>query len=284
MLIDMHVHPIYYKLICDNDNELAFRSNTFGVFKQAPMSFEEIFAEMDYGGVDKAALLALDVSTESGGYVVSNEQIAKIVAAYPNRFFGFASVDPHRKDAIEALDYAFGDLQLLGLKLNPSKQRFYPTDEIMEPIYRLCERYNKPIIFHAGLSWEPDAPTKFSQPLAFEEVLIRHPDLRCCLAHFGWPWVRETVMLMLKYPNVYTDTSVLFLDSPEESMRRLFTIDMGPHWYERSLRNQVMFASNTPRFRAFKLKRSLDKVEMREEARQALYSENAIRFIFGGAQ
>lgn len=284
MLIDMHVHPIYYKLICDNDNELAFRSNTFGVFKQAPMSFEEIFAEMDYGGVDKAALLALDVSTESGGCVVSNEQIAKIVAAYPNRFFGFASVDPRRKDAVEELDYAFGDLQLLGLKLNPSKQRFYPTDEIMEPIYRLCEKYNKPIIFHSGLSWEPDAPTKFSQPLAFEEVLINHPDLRCCLAHFGWPWVRETVMLMLKYPNVYTDTSVLYLDSPEESMRRLFTIDMGPHWYERSLHNQVMFASNTPRFRAFKLKHALDKVEMREDARRALYSENAIRFLFGGAQ
>ncbi|PYG85923.1 hypothetical protein LY28_03077 [Ruminiclostridium sufflavum DSM 19573] len=283
MLIDMHVHPIFYDLICEDAEELEFRGNTFGVFKQGPMSFDEIFAEMAFGGVEKAALLALDVSTSCGGFVVTNEQLAKLVSAHPDKFFGFASVDPHRRDAADVLKHAFDTLGLHGLKLNPSKQRFYPDDKMMEPLYRLCEEYDKPVIFHSGTSWEPDTPAKYSHPLAFEEVFIRHPDLRCCLAHFGWPWVREMVMLMLKYPNVYTDTSVLYLDSPEESMKRLFTVDMGPLWYERSLCKQVMFASNTPRFRAFKLKQALDKVEMRDYARRALYSENAERFLFGGA-
>ncbi len=151
----------------------------------------------------------------------------------------------------------------------------------MEPIYEICENRNKPIIFHAGTSWEPNTPAEYSHPLAFEKVFIRHPELRCCLAHFAWPWVREMVMLMIKYPNVYTDTSVLYMDSPEESMERLFTIDMGPHWYERGFGRQVMFASNTPRFRAFKLKRALDKIPMREKARRDLYSGNAIRFLTG---
>ena len=87
---------------------------------------------------------------------------------------------------------------------------------------------NKPIIFHAGLSWEPDALSKYAHPLAFEEIAIRHPKLRMCLAHFAWPWVREMVMLMIKYPNVYTDTSLLYVDSPEEQMQELFTKDMVP--------------------------------------------------------
>ena len=65
-------------------------------------------------------------------------------------------------------------------------------------------------------------------------------------------------------------------------MSRLFTEDMGPLWYERSLSHQVMFASNTPRFRAFKLKRALDAVPMREDARERLYSGTAIRFLEGG--
>jgi hypothetical protein len=42
-----------------------------------------------------------------------------------------------------------------------------------------------------------------------------------------------------------------------------------------------MFASNTPRFRAFKLKRALDKVPMRKDARDGLYYKNALRFLYG---
>jgi hypothetical protein len=56
---------------------------------------------------------------------------------------------------------------------------------------------------------------------------------------------------------------------------------MGPYWYERGFGKQVMFASNTPRFRAFKLKRALDKIPMREEARKDLYAGNALRFLNG---
>ena len=281
MIIDMHLHPIFYKPICEDAEELEFRKNSFGVWKQGPMEWDEVFVDMDYGGIEKSALLPLDITTTEGGYIVTNEQVAKLQSIYPDRLIGFASVDPHRPDAKEVLLHAFDDLGLQGLKLNPSKQKFYPTEDFMEPIYEICESRNKPIIFHAGTSWEPNTPAEYSHPLAFEKVFIRHPELRCCLAHFAWPWVREMVMLMIKYPNVYTDTSVLYMDSPEESMERLFTVDMGPHWYERGFGKQVMFASNTPRFRAFKLKRALDKIPMRESARKDLYAGNAIRFLTG---
>ena len=59
-------------------------------------------------------------------------------------------------DALEVLDHAFKDQKLSGLKLNPSKQAFYPDDPMMDPIYKKCLEYNKPIMFHAGMSWEPD--------------------------------------------------------------------------------------------------------------------------------
>ena len=88
-------------------------------------------------------------------------------------------------------------------------------------------------------------------------------------------------MLMIKYPNVYTDTALLYVDSPEEQMKELFTRDMGPMWFERCFPKQVMFGSNGPRFRAFKLKRALDKVPMREFARENLYWKNALRFLSG---
>ena len=44
-----------------------------------------------------------------------------------------------------------------------------------------------------------------SKPLCFEEVAIEYPELRIGLAHFGWPWVQDTAMMLLKYPNVYAE-------------------------------------------------------------------------------
>lgn len=279
MIIDMHIHPIFYGAICEDPKEVEFRKEAFGVFKQSPYGYEEMFAEMEYAKVDKAALLPLDLTTTEGGCIVRNDQIAKLAGDYPERFIGFASVDPRREDALEVLDEAFGTLGLKGLKLNPAKQHFFPGDEMMFPIYEKCLEYDKPIIFHAGLSWEPGAITEYAHPLKFEEAAVRYPKLRMCLAHFAWPFVREMVMLMIKYPNVYTDTSVLYLDSPEESMKRLFTVDMGPLWTDRALHRQIMFGSNGPRFRQFKLLRALEQVEMRDYAREGIYYRNALRFL-----
>ena len=50
MVIDMHLHPIFYKPICKDAEELEFRKNSFGVWKQGPMDWDEVFVEMDYGG------------------------------------------------------------------------------------------------------------------------------------------------------------------------------------------------------------------------------------------
>lgn len=279
MVIDVHTHPIFYEDICEDQERLNFRKEQFGIFKQSPQSLESILTLMDNGGIDKSVLLPEDITTLHGDVVVSNDEIKKLVDLRPDRFIGFASVDPYRADALEVLDYAFKDLDLKGLKLNPSKQKFYPNDEILHPIYRKCIEYNKPIMFHAGMSWEPDAPAKYSVPLNFEEVAIAHPELRICLAHFGWPWVHETVMLLLKYPNVYTDTSMLYMDNAKDFYEQVFTRNMGPLWIDRNLNDKVMFGSNSPRFRASRLKPALESLPMRRTTFDKIFGANAEKFL-----
>ena len=131
-----------------------------------------------------------------GGWFVSNDQIKQLVDFAPDRFIGFASVDPRRPDALEVLVHAFKNQKLAGLKLNPSKQAFYPDDPMMDPIYKKCLEYNKPIMFHSGMSWDPDCLIKYAEPINFEEVAVKYPELRICLAHFGWPWAVETLTLI----------------------------------------------------------------------------------------
>ncbi|KKI91303.1 amidohydrolase [Bacillus sp. SA1-12] len=279
MVIDVHTHPIFFEGICEDEEALAFRKEQFGIFKQSPQSIEQILVGMDYGGIDKSVLLPEDLTTISGGHVVSNEEIKKLVDMVPDRFIGFASVDPHREDALDVLEYAFKDLGLRGLKLHPSKQVFYPGDEQLRPIYEKCIEYNKPILFHAGMSWEPNALVKYSQPIHFEEVAYHYPELRICLAHFGWPWIHETIMLMLKYPNVYTDTSMLYMDTAKDFYEQVFTRNMGPLWIDRNLKDQVMFGSNTPRFRANRLKPALESIPMRKSTLDKILGENAEKFL-----
>jgi uncharacterized protein len=279
MIIDVHTHPIFYKDICEDLEKLEFRKEQFGIFKQSPYPIETAITEMDYMNIDKLVLLPEDISTQYGEQIVSNEEIKTLVDLAPDRFIGFASVDPRRKDAVEVLDYAFKDLGLKGLKLHPSKQQFYPYEEFLHPIYEVCLKYNKPIMFHAGMSWEPNAPAKYSNPIHFEEVAIKYPELRICLAHFGWPWIHETVMLLLKYPNVYTDTSLLHMDNAKDFFEQVFTKNMGPLWIERNLKNQVMFGTNSPRFRAKRLMPALEKLNLRKTTMEKVLGGNAVRFL-----
>lgn len=281
MFIDMHVHPAFFEPINEDEKKTDFRHAVLDIHKNGLAPLEHIFNQMACAGLDKLTLLPQDYTTTHGGVVVSNEEIRKLVDMVPDKFIGFAAVDPFSKDACEALEKAFTDLKLKGLKLNPSKQHFYPSDERLEPIYRICEKYNKPIIFHSGLSWEPDSLSKYARPIEFEELASKHPKLRICLAHFGWPWVQETAMLMVKYSNVYADTGLLYFDSAKEFYKRVFTQDIPLTWIDRSLRHQVMFGSNNPRFEQIRMAQAIQELGFRESTLELIKSKNAIEFIGG---
>lgn len=115
----------------------------------------------------------------------------------------------------------------------------------------------------------------------FEELAAARPKLKICLAHFGWPWCRETAMLMLKYPNVYTDTGALYFDNAKEFYTQMLTRDVPMTWIDRSLRHQVMFGSNNPRFEQIRMAHAIKELGFRESTLDLICGENAIEFLGG---
>lgn len=281
MFIDIHVHPAFYEPINQQTDVEEIRHNELDIHLNGTAPLAHIFNQMNCAGLDRLCLLPEDYSSRMDRPLVTNEEIKQLVDMAPDKFIGFASVDPMAEGYCEKLEKAFTDLELKGLKLHPSRGHYYPTDEKLDPIYDICEKYNKPIIFHSGLSWEPDTLTKYSRPVEFEELAYKRPNLRICLAHFGWPWVQETAMLMLKYPNVYADTGILYFDNAWEFYKKVFTQDIPATWIDRSLRHQVMFGSNNPRFEQIRMADAITKLGFRESTLELIKGQNAIEFLGG---
>ena len=91
-----------------------------------------------------------------------------------------------------------------------------PDDPRIEPYYALAEELDLPVAIHVG----PGPPgvsyfgaqgyrMRASNPLALEEVLMRHPKLRLYVMHAGWPLGDEMVALLYAHPQVYVDTGVI---------------------------------------------------------------------------
>lgn len=288
MFIDMHVHPAFYEPVNADGEEGRRKENlrhdALDIHLNGTAPLEHIFNQMACAGLDYLCLLPQDYRLEYGEPVVSNEEIRQLIDMAPDKFLGFASVDPFDKYAANRLEDAFGRLGLRGLKLHPSRQKFYPSDEgdgRLARIYDICEKYHKPIIFHSGMSWEPNALSKYSRPVEFEELAARRPKLKICLAHFGWPWVQEAAMLMLKYPNVYADTGILYFDNAWEFYRKVFTQDIPATWIDRSLRHQVMFGSNNPRFEQIRMADAITRLGLRDSTLDLIKGGNAVEFLGG---
>ena len=91
-----------------------------------------------------------------------------------------------------------------------------PDDPRIEPYYALAEELDVPLAIHIGPGppgnsyfGAPGYRMRASNPLALEEVLMRHPKLRLYVMHAGWPMGDEMVALLYAHPQVYVDISVI---------------------------------------------------------------------------
>lgn len=52
--------------------------------------------------------------------------------------------------------------------------------------------------------------------------------------------------MLMKYPNVYADTSMVYMDSPKNWYAHLFSVNMNLNWLQNCFQDKVMFGSNNP--------------------------------------
>jgi len=272
--IDFHTHPVLVREMVERHPSLAEAARRTYFIGNNFQPLETFHLEMDLAGIDKAVVLPTGQPASVGDSGWTNERIAEL-CGMSQRFIGFATVDPHRADASDQLRCAVKVLGLQGLKLNPPIQVFFPDDPLAYPLYETARDLGLPILFHAGMSWEPGSRLQYGHPLRFENVAATFPELRIVLAHLAWPWVVEAVALALKYPNVYLDTSALYFDNPPDFLKFAMTHQVPLTVFERSLRKQVVFGSNYPRVEIKNMASAVDQLGFSEECLNHIFRTNA---------
>ena len=272
--IDFHTHPLLVREMVERHAELAAAARETFLIGNNFQPLETFHLELDLAGLEKAVVLPMDASASAGAVVWTNEQIAEL-CRMSARFIGFASVDPRGANASGELERAVRNLGLRGLKLNPAMQRFYADDALAYPLYETARDLGIPILFHAGMSWEPGSRLQYGNPMHLENVAADFPKLRIVLAHLAWPWVVEAVALALKYPNVYLDTSALYFDNPRDFLRFAMTHQVPLTVFERSLRKQLVFGSNYPRVEIKNMAAAVEGLGFSEECLNLIFRTNA---------
>ena len=194
-------------MIIDMHNHITVKSSPYH------LPVEEYIKALDECEVEKAVILGKDYG-KLGDQQQSNlpdEQTAEFVKTHPDRFIGFTGVHPDRgeKQNVERVERAVNELGLKGIKINPHAGH-YPNDERLYPVYEKATELDIPVVFHTGLKAPVEGTrVKYCQPIFIDDVAVDFPDMTIIIAHAGYPWVEETILVGLYAGNVYVDISTL---------------------------------------------------------------------------
>lgn len=165
-----------------------------------------------------------------------------------------------------------------------------PDDPQLEPYWQLAEDFDVPVGLHLGTGPPGIAyptgpvPVPFrspryraaaGDPLALEEVLLRHPKLRVYVMHAGWPMLESMLALMHSHPQVHVDLAAIEATTRTRAgYLRYLTglVDAG-------FSKRIMFGSDFPNAVATGIQAILQAEALTPEQKADILCGNAQRFL-----
>lgn len=159
-----------------------------------------------------------------------------------------------------------------------------PDDPRLDPYFAIAAELGIPVSFHSGFGppmspyrGDPDFRMRLGNPLLLEDVLVRYPHLRLYVAHGGYPYLEETIALMMQYQQVYVDISAIdwLMTRPDfhAYLQRLIQARLG---------NRIMFGTDQMIW-PDAVGMAIDAVEsvdfLSEKQKQAIFFDNAVDFF-----
>ena len=224
-----------------------------------------------------AVVFTVDAETVTGRASVPNEEIAKVAAEHSDVLIPFASVDPHRPDAVERARRLIAEHDVKGFKFHPNVQAFFPNEREFYPLYEAIAEAGLPALFHSGhsgigtgLPGGGGLRLKYSNPMCLDDVAADFPELNVVIAHPSFPWQEEAISICLHKANVWIDLSGW---SPKYFPPVLV------QYANTQLRERVLFGSDYPMITPDRWLADFEQAGFRDEVRPLILKENAVRLL-----
>ena len=206
----------------------------------------ELYFSKSHGRVDKLLVLHW--------YKDNLNKLQEFVSSKSNLYLvGSVDMTGDIDNQLKINDKLFRENKIFGIKLYPGYQYFYPSDETVFQVAELCQKYNKPLIFHSGDVYDTDgnALLKYAHPIYIDELAVKYPECKIIISHFGFPYLLETANIVYKNKNVYTDISgtLLFDGSYKigdlKNIKRQYIDDLKRILnYFPEIKNKIMFGTD----------------------------------------
>jgi predicted TIM-barrel fold metal-dependent hydrolase len=206
------------------------------------------------------------------GPLISNDHVAALVRAHPNRLVGVASVDIyHPMAGVRELRRCVRELGFRALRIVPWLWGLPPDDRRYYPFYAECIELAIPFCLQVGHTG-PLRPSEPGRPIPYlDHVALEFPELTIVGGHIGYPWTSEMIALATKYPNVYIDTSAYKVSRYPPEL-----VDYMRHHG----RKKVLFGSNHPAWPAIQCLEGFASLGLDADAEKMFLYRNAVQ-VFG---
>jgi predicted TIM-barrel fold metal-dependent hydrolase len=241
---------------------------------------DNLLVAMDEQGVDMAVVSAVVTPGGDNGHA-ANALVHKAVQAFPSRLVGLGCIVPYLPDAPEMLEYYVGELGFRGLKLHPSMQQFYPSDQRIYPVIEKAIDLDVPVLIHTGAVPIPGTRSRYDDPLEVDDLALVYPEAKLVIAH-GDPFGTAPAIAG-KHANVYMDTTTTFarycrlIPGLGEDTLKFMGLVSGE-----SGASKVLFGSDAHPLKTFRLEENLAPLralDISDKEKRQILGGNAARLL-----
>jgi len=130
-----------------------------------------------------------------------NIKIAEVIKEYPERFLGFAVINPRWYQlAVDEVVKAKEKLGMVGLKFHPAACHYHSDSPCLNKVMEKGIELEFPMLFHCGAD-------EYSHPRNLGKLAARFPEATIIMAHMGEEAWFEAISTAGEYPNIILDTT-----------------------------------------------------------------------------
>jgi len=190
MIIDSHVHLSYFRNI-----------KNFSQIK------ERLLLIMRKNKIDYSIIIPDNVPNSP---CADLETVTALIKNEPRLYMvGTLKVTDINKKNLIRIDKLFQKKTIKSFKIFPGHDPSYPTDKRWHPVYRLCMKYDFPLIIHTGINSGNKKCAGYNDPKHIAKIAKIFPKLKIIIAHYFWPKVDYCFSITNGFNNIYFDTSAL---------------------------------------------------------------------------